>query len=177
MECTKNILLASAICFASLPCSAEQSALLNDSVFDRVSKETGVDSLLLYSIAVAESSTGVGNGNIAPTSLVIRTPEGAQFFPTIEAAKAGLKAALAITDLIDVGIMQINLHHHPQKDPYSLFDTYTNVSYGAKYLKAMMATTNDRIIGVGRYHNRDPDLALWYGSYVWKIRDNIAAIQ
>lgn len=177
MECTKNVLLSAAIWVIASYCSAEPNSFLTNSVFERVGKETGVDSLLLYSIAVTESATGVGDGNIAPTSLVIRTPEGPQFFTSIEDAKAGLRAALVHTDLIDVGIMQINLHHHPQQDPYSLFDTYTNVSYGAKYLKQMMATTADPVIGVGRYHNRDHDLAFWYGSYVWKIRENIAALQ
>jgi len=73
---------------------------------------------------------------------------------------------------IDVGCMQINLHHHADafEDLNEAFDPEANVAYGAEYLAAMFAETRSWHRAAGRYHSSTPEyerpyrvkvLALW----------------
>jgi hypothetical protein len=151
---------------------------IKGSVFEKVGRESKVDPLLLYSIAIVESATGAGKGNIRPEELVIRHGGGAEFFETKEQAVKGLNKVLQSTSNVDVGLMQINLRFHPHNNPAELFNAETNLRFAANILKKATGSTPDKIIGVGRYHQWT-DLALceWYGKYVWQIHSNLKKLE
>jgi hypothetical protein len=151
---------------------------IKGSIFEKVGRESKVDPLLLYSIAIVESATGVGKGNIKPEELVIRHDGGAVFFDTKEQAVNGLNKVLQSTSNVDVGLMQINLKYHPHNNPAELFNPESNLKFAANILKTAMDSTPDKIIGVGRYHQwADVALCEWYGKYVWQIHANLKKLE
>ena len=151
---------------------------LSGTIFQEVAEEFQIDPLLLYSVALTESATGAGGGNIHPFPYVTRTSDGAAFYKSESDAKEALAEILKYTNRVDIGMMQINLFYHPQEDPLSLLDPKTNLEVAANYLKQTLASTRDPILGVGRYHNwSDPQRANWYGQRVWQIYRNIQNIQ
>lgn len=152
---------------------ANTSFDLKNTVFQSVGNDLGIDPLLLYAVAITESAVGAGNGNIKPEPYVIRTSEGPSYFTSKEDAISALATAITFTKNVDVGMMQINLHFHPHEDPSILLDPVINLRTGAEYLKKMMDTTPDPILGVGRYHSWTKERAMWYGTRVWKTYDNL----
>ncbi|WP_390619369.1 transglycosylase SLT domain-containing protein [Maricurvus nonylphenolicus] len=176
-----TLMLSSTLSLSS-PASAEPvepgSLTLSGTVFEQVASTHQLDSLLLYSLAIVESATGAGNGNIRPYPYVLRTADGAFFYKTRIEAEHALSAILRQTSNVDVGMMQINLYYHPQTDPLSLLDPQTNLVVAAKYLKKTMASTPDPVLGVGRYHNwGDHQRAVWYGNRVWQVYRNLAQLK
>lgn len=166
-----TLLLASGLALTS---GAWAGVKLDGTVFEKVGKAEAVDPLLLYSVAITESALASGGGRIAPHPYVIRSDlTGPQFFDTYADAESALKALMKKTTNIDIGMMQVNLRHHPQKNPSALLTPEFAVRYAARYLKTTMASTTDPIIGVGRYHSYTEDLANWYGARVWTIYNNI----
>lgn len=169
--------MRSVIFAALLICSNQLNANTNfnlqDTVFESVGNDLGIDPLLLYAVAITESAVGAGNGNIKPEPYVIRTSEGPSYFSNKEEAELALATATTFSSNVDVGMMQINLHFHPHDDPSVLLDPVINLRTGAKYLKKMMETTTDPIIGVGRYHSWTKERAEWYGARVWKTYHNL----
>lgn len=149
---------------------------LKGTLFESVAKKYGMDPLLLYALAITESATGAGHGNIRPYPYVFRSSDGPRFFKNKDEAAAELSDLLKRTQDIDVGMLQINLRFHPQHNPSDLLDPHYNLTAGAKYLKAMMATTTDPVIGVGRYHSWTEERAQWYGQTVWQTYKNILQI-
>lgn len=149
---------------------------LEGTLFETVATDHGIDPLLLYAIAITESATGAGNGYIGPTPYVFRTNDGPRFFKSQREAEAELATILKTTQNVDVGMMQINLRYHPQPDPLDLLDPHHNLTVAAKYLKKTMASTDDPIIGVGRYHSWTEELARWYGERVWQTYRNLLQI-
>lgn len=165
-------------CLSSAEVSEPGGLSLTGTMFDQVANSHQVDSLLLYSLAIVESATGAGNGNIRPYPYVLRTSEGAFFYKTKTEAEQALSAILLRTKFVDVGMMQINLYYHPQTDPLSLLDPQTNLAVAARYLKKTMASTPDPVLGVGRYHNwGDHQRAVWYGNRVWQVYRNLTQLQ
>jgi len=153
---------------------AFKSFTLDGTLFETVGNKYNIDPLLLYSIAIAESATGAGSGNIAPTALVLRSKDGPVFFTDKQSAEIALTTILQTTNLVDVGLMQINLHYHPQTNPLDLLDPYYNLSVAARYLKTTLNSTTDPVLGVGRYHAwTDKSRAIWYGHRIWTIYENL----
>ncbi|MFC1336817.1 MAG: lytic transglycosylase domain-containing protein [gamma proteobacterium symbiont of Clathrolucina costata] len=150
-----------------------QGLTLKGTLFDTVAANYGLDPLLLYSIAITESATGAGKGFIRPYPYVFRTSEGPKYFKNRNDAEAALRDVLRHTRNVDIGMMQINLHYHPQNDPFELLDPHYNLAYAAQYLKRTLSSTEDPILGVGRYHSWTQELADWYGRRVWKTYDNL----
>lgn len=146
---------------------------LQNTIFESVGNDLGIDPLLLYAVAITESAVGAGNGNIKPEPYVIRTSEGPSYFSSKEEAELALANAITFTSNVDVGMMQINLYFHPHDDPYVLLDPVINLRTGAKYLKKMMDTTKDPVIGVGRYHSWTKERSEWYGARVWQTYRNL----
>lgn len=172
-----HTLLASASIIAMNTFASEYALTMKGSIFAQVGQEKGVDPLLLYSIGVAESGTGVGNGLMRPEPLVIRYSGGAEFFSSLDEAIDRLTEVLKTTRNVDVGMMQINLRQHPQENPHQLFDKAYNLTVAAEILKTAMSSTTDPIIGVGRYHHwADMELSRWYGERVWQIYNNLKFI-
>ena len=163
--------------FSNQALSVEPSFTLENSIFEKVALEEGVDPLLLYSIALTESAMSAGKGNIKPYPYVFRSnATGAKYFDSRMDAERELRKLLAVTNNVDIGMMQINLHYHPQKNPLLLLDPTKNLEVAVGYLKKTLASTEDPILGVGRYHSWTKELAYWYGQRVWKTYNNIAQL-
>jgi len=153
-----------------------EGLVLKGTLFDTIGSTYDIDPLLLYSIAITESATGVGKGNIQPHPYVIRTDNGPQFFKNRAAAEKELAKVLYRTTNVDIGMMQINLFYHPQSNPLDLLDPHYNLTYAAQYLKKTLASTDDPILGVGRYHSWTENRANWYGRRVWKTYNNLVQL-
>ncbi len=170
------LIVASIISTNVSSANTPDSFTLDGSLFETVGNKYNIDPLLLYSIAIAESATGVGNGNIGPTPLVLRSKDGPVFFKDKKTAEIELTKILQTTNLVDVGLMQINLHYHPQENPLDLLDPYHNLSEAARYLKTTLASTTDPVLGVGLYHSWDNNKANWYGHRIWTIYRNLISL-
>ena len=132
----------------------------------------GLDPALLYAVALAESRRTVGPGRHAPWPWVIRTPTGGYWFDSRAAAERGLRAVLAMwpAKRVDVGAAQINLGWHRLRfdDPARLFDLETNLRIAAGILADAVASTDDTVLGVGRYHHWEHEARTRaYGQRVW----------
>jgi hypothetical protein len=72
---------------------------------------------------------------------------------------------------IDVGCMQVNLHHHPDAF-FSLeqaFDPASNVAYAARFLRSLFADSGAWDEAAGRYHSATPELKDPYRDKVVQI--------
>lgn len=152
-----------------------ESFTLKGSVFEKVGLKQKIDPLLLYSIAIAESGMGIGQGMIRPKELVLRHAGQVMTFQNKEEAEEKLQAILTQSKNVDVGIMQVNLKYNPQPNPLSLFDAEKNIEAAAQILSlAMKSSPDDLVVGIGRYHNwEDMTLCRWYGDRVLTIHSNL----
>jgi len=175
---TKNKALI-AILFASLSLntfSADSVTSLDNTIFGNVAKSFDLDPLLLYSVALTESAIQDGKGFIRPHPFVLRSSEGPKYYKTQKKAEVALLDLLTRKKSIDVGMMQVNLHWHPQKNPILLFNAEHNLRVASQILKDALASTTDPIVGVGRYHSSIPSRATWYGRRVWQTYQNLTSI-
>ena len=171
----KKIICASVIIgFIHTSNAQEIPSFLEGSVFHKVGTKEGVDPLLLYAVSLTESAKGKNRQEVQPSVYVIRTPK------TIEEAKKHLKASINAYGYkaLDVGLMQINGQHWSKlKNKYALFNPYFNVTFGARILKKAIASTDDKVIGIGRYHSFTEWRAKTYGNRVIAIYNNLKSIE
>lgn len=172
----RHLALSITLACAPLTAWSQQTFSIEGSIFEQVADQHQMDPLLLYAISITESAAGIGKGYIQPQPYVFRNDRGPQFFNSRSKAEAALREALKISTNVDVGLMQINLHHHPQPDPLRLLDPIHNLDVAARYLKKTMSSTSDPVIGVGRYHSWRNEYASWYGQRVWKTYENLQRI-
>lgn len=97
------------------------------------------------------------------------------FFPSKAAAIAAVRSLQASgVRSIDVGCMQVNLHHHPHAfaDLDEAFDPVANATYAGQFLASLRGLTGSWAGAAGRYHSATPErggpyrervLALWTG--------------
>ena len=177
----KKIISASVIIgFIHTSNAQEIPSFLEGSVFHKVGTKEGVDPLLLYAVSLTESAKGKNRQEVQPSVYVIRTPNGAIYPKTIEEAKKHLKASINAYGYkaLDVGLMQINGQHWSKlKNKYALFNPYFNVTFGARILKKAIASTDDKVIGIGRYHSFTEWRAKTYGNRVIAIYNNLKSIE
>lgn len=147
------------------------------SVWAQVGKAYGIDPLLLYSVALVESKSLYPDGRVAPTPWLFRVDDhlvrgDRQHVQLQMAAASQFGSAVQ-----DVGIMQVYypMHRDAVRDPLTLLDPRTNITVGAKILRAGMRRTRDRVMGVGYYHSRTPSLARGYGTAVLTVYDRLKA--
>jgi hypothetical protein len=91
------------------------------------------------------------------------------YFPTREAAIAEVRQLQARgVRIIDVGCMQVNLHHHPNAFPTleQAFDPLTNARYAARFLTELNSSRNDWARSAGHYHSQTPERAEPYRTRV-----------
>lgn len=156
---------------------ASEVNFLSGSAFEKVATAHNIDPILLYSVSLAESRKFIKSENATyPHQLVVRSPEGAKYFNTREAAVKHLDHVVATYKKyeIDVCAMQINLgwNGHLVDHNYSaLFDIETCLNAGSTVLKkAMTSEKDDAELAIGRYHTwKDQDRARRYGRSVIAI--------
>ncbi len=70
--------------------------------------------------------------------------------------------------LIDVGCMQINLHHHRNAfaSLEAAFDPNTNAAYAAKFMRDLAVETGSWMRAAARYHSAEPERASIYHAKV-----------
>ena len=131
---------------------------------------SGIPAHLLTAVARAESGRYDENTGLASAwPWTVTSPEGDVKYST------KWEAIDAVSDLqkrgvsnIDVGCMQINLHHHPYAfaNLNIAFDPAANVAYAAHLLVGHYRSTGDWRSAVALYHSADPDLGSTYQAKV-----------
>ena len=108
-------------------------------------------------------------GQFAPWPWTINAEGEGKYFPTREAAIAHVRQLQARgVRIIDVGCMQINLHHHPNAfaSLEQAFDPLTNARYAARFLTELNGGRADWRQAAGHYHSQTPERA---GPYREKV--------
>lgn len=136
----------------------------------RAETNAGIPKGLLGAIAAVESGRWdkERRANIAWPWTVTSGPNG-QFFASKAEAIAEVRRmkALGIRN-IDVGCMQVNLHHHAEAFDSldEAFDPATNVAYAARFLRSLYDAHQDWMTAASHYHSATPELGARYRSKV-----------
>ena len=152
-------------------CTPLEAALdLTATQWEASARRHGIDPLLLYALALRETSRPSGPGAVSPWPWTLRSPQGRRFYDSREAARSALAALAKQTRDVGVGLVQVSLkrHGHRVGDPASLLDARINLAVAAGALaEAIDAARGDLALGVGRYRYPDDDgAARTYGRRV-----------
>ncbi|WP_211861833.1 transglycosylase SLT domain-containing protein [Neoroseomonas soli] len=133
-------------------------------------REQGIPAGLLQAIGRVESGRrDPATGRFASWPWTINAEGRGMYFPTREAAIAEVRQLQARgMRLIDVGCMQVNLHHHPNAFATleEAFDPLTNARYAARFLGELQSTRQDWARAAGNYHSNTPERAEPYRARV-----------
>jgi hypothetical protein len=126
----------------------------------RAERAEAIPPHLLAAISRAESGRWDENNreNFAWPWTVTAGGEG-EFYATKGAAMARVKALKAQGRTnIDVGCMQVNLHHHPDAftDLEQAFDPVDNARYAANFLRRLYDSNGSWTEAAGAYHSSNP---------------------
>jgi hypothetical protein len=108
-------------------------------------------------------------GQFAPWPWTTNAEGEGKYFPTREAAIAHVRQLQARgVRIIDVGCMQVNLHHHPNAfaSLEQAFDPLINARYAARFLTELNGGRADWRQAAGHYHSQTPERA---GPYREKV--------
>ncbi|MFW5835268.1 MAG: hypothetical protein ACOCYE_14340 [Pseudomonadota bacterium] len=125
---------------------------------------------LLGAIALVESGRTVPEAGFVPWPWTINSPLGAFYLDDRASAVAKVEALRAEgVRNIDVGCMQVNLHHHPNAFASldAAFDPATNVAYAMRFLTTLSGRAPSLFEAVGRYHSHTPSLGQAYAERVF----------
>ncbi len=148
------------------------------SLWSEVGKASGVDPLLLYSVALVESKALYPDGRVAPTPWLFRVNDHLVRGDRHDVQMAMAAASQFGSGVQDVGIMQVYypMHRDAVRDPLTLLNPRTNITVAAKILRDGMHETSDRVLGVGYYHSHTPTLARDYGTAVMTVYQRLKAL-
>ncbi|GGG22938.1 hypothetical protein GCM10010964_08850 [Caldovatus sediminis] len=125
---------------------------------------------LLHAIAQVESGRRhPTTGAFGPWPWTVNAEGQGRHFATREEAIAHVRQLQARgVRLIDVGCLQINLHHHPNAfaSLEEAFDPVANARYAARFLKGLHAARRDWTLAAAHYHSQTPELAEAYRTRV-----------
>ncbi|WP_419898811.1 lytic transglycosylase domain-containing protein [Roseomonas sp. USHLN139] len=129
-------------------------------------REAGLPPQLLAAIALVESARpDPGTGRPAPWPWTINAEGAGQYFDNQPAAVAAARELQARgVRLIDVGCLQVNLHHHPTAfgSLEAAFDPMANARYAAAFLRRLQAVSGDWVTAAGLYHSGTAERAEAY---------------
>ena len=120
---------------------------------------------LMAAIARVESGRPDASGAVHPWPWTINAEGAGQYFDTKNAALVAVRALQARgIRSIDVGCMQVNLHHHPTAFATleQAFDPQANAAYAARFLGVLYAATRDWTQATAFYHSATPELGEQY---------------
>jgi len=142
-------------------------------------KTYGLDPTSLYAVSILESKMTV-NGMCAPYPWTLNYDNKSYYYQDYKSAKKGLEEFMRQPGLSkpDVGLFQVSLRYHRQDvgKASDLLDPKTNILVGAKILAEAVHSTDDKILGYGRYHTWNPRRekeARIYGKKVMALADLI----
>lgn len=156
---------------------ASQAVNLSGTVFEEVGKEKGLDPMILYSVALAESAyREKADGLVAPSVYTLRTADRPFYFNNRTDAVEKLNEILKHTQSVDVGPMQINVKWHAYRVDRveDLLDPKVNIRVAADILNERLdANRGDWLSALGQYHSFDKSRSDWYGLLVLNIYNNL----
>lgn len=183
----KKILSVALLTVASSFALAEPPAFaftLEGTGFDDAAELYQLDPVLLYSVALAESASGRGDGNVAPWPWTLRTLTKPYYGLTKDDAIKRLDGIIAERGpkvSVDIGFMQVNWfwHGHRVDKPSDLLDPKINLATGAQILsETIKSAPGDLELGVGRYHHWvDEEVSRAYGARVLSIYGQLKSLQ
>ena len=108
-----------------------------------------------------------------PWALNVGIGNGYSFYPKSRAeARRFLAVSLALTDNVDIGLMQVNWRTWRKMarglglDAYDLLDAQTNIRVGCLILSEALSGPGSFLSRLGRYHSLRPERGRWYGRRV-----------
>lgn len=133
-------------------------------------REAGIPTGLLQAIGRVESGRRNPETGVAgPWPWTLNAEGRGQFFPTKEAAIAAVRELQSRgVRIIDIGCLQVNLHHHPRAfaNLEEAFDPVANARYAARFLTELQSSRADWLAAAGNYHSQTPELAQAYRARV-----------
>ncbi|MCS6891054.1 MAG: lytic transglycosylase domain-containing protein [Rhodovarius sp.] len=133
-------------------------------------REANIPPGLLQAIGQVESGRrDPATGEREPWPWTVHAEGQGRFFPDRAAAVAAVRELQGRgVRLIDVGCLQVNLHHHPQAfaSLEEAFDPLANARYAARYLRQLQEGRGDWLLAAGHYHSHTPHLAEAYRARV-----------
>lgn len=136
-------------------------------------QQAGIPSRLLDAISRVESGRRDPNGSATVAwPWTVNAAGKGYFYESKDEAIAAVRdfQARGIVS-IDVGCMQINLHHHPDAF-FSLddaFDPFSNTRYGARFLSGLHSQLQGWPAATAAYHSLTPALGEEYARHVMAI--------
>ena len=156
-----GILALTAVLLAATPSLAGWCPLS-----DRACGIVGLPSSVVEGIITVESG-----GN--PWALHVGIGKGYAFYPRSAAeARRFLAVALALTDNVDIGLMQINWRTWREAvralglDAYDLLEAQSNMKTGCLILVEALSGRGTFLARLGRYHSHRPERGRWYARRV-----------
>lgn len=136
----------------------------------RAEQDAQIPAGLLQAIGRVESGRrNPETGTAGPWPWTINAEGRGHFFPDKAAAIAAVRELQGRgVRIIDVGCMQVNLHHHPRAfaSLEEAFDPTSNARYAAQFLTQLHAARIDWMTAAGHYHSHTADLAQAYRARV-----------
>ena len=115
-----------------------------------------------------------------PWALRVGIGKGYSFYPTSRAAaRRFLAVSLALTDNVDIGLMQINWRTWRESvgalglSAYDLLDAQTNMRVGCRILAEALSGRGSFLARLGRYHSQRPERGRWYARRVLTAARNL----
>ncbi len=125
---------------------------------------------LLQAIGRVESGRrNPETGSFGPWPWTINAEGRGHFLPSRDAAIALVRELQGRgVRSMDVGCMQVNLHHHPRAFATleDAFDPEANARYAARFLSELQAGRGDWMVSASHYHSQTPELAAAYRARV-----------
>ena len=136
-------------------------------------REYGLPAGLLGAIGRVESGRrDPATGEAGPWPWTMNAEGRGKFFQSQAEAVAEVRQLRAGgMRSIDVGCLQINLHHHPNAfaSIEEAFDPLANARYAARFLKELQSTRNDWMQAAANYHSNTPERAAAYRAAVTAV--------
>ena len=108
-----------------------------------------------------------------PWALHVGIGKGYAFYPKSEReARRFLAVSMALTDNVDIGLMQVNWRTWRSEvralglDAYDLLDAQTNMEMGCRILVEALSGRGTFLARLGRYHSLRPERGRWYARRV-----------
>jgi len=169
MRFSSRIALLVSLTLLPLAARAEPSQLCRSAIAV-AERDSAIPAGLMQAIGRVESGRrNPASGAFGPWPWAINAEGQGRFFPSAPAAIAAVRELQARgVRVIDVGCMQINLHHHPQAfaSLEEAFEPVANARYAAAFLTRLNETRRDWMLSVSHYHSQTPNLAEAYRARV-----------
>lgn len=134
-------------------------------------REYGIPAHLLSAIASTESGRYHDGLKIKlPWPWTINAEGKGYFFDTKEEAMAAARKLFARgVESMDIGCMQVNLHHHPAafSSISQAFEPENNVAYAASFLRSLYQDEGSWKKAASNYHSKTPQLGSKYVGLVY----------